>query len=458
MWSSVSFPQGIVNGAAWYAITGGMQDWNYRYEGCFDLTIELSDYQWPDPPAAQLPTYWSQNRESMLAYMEWVLSGVRGIVRDAQTGQPVRAAVRVEGFHHLVFSDPGVGDYHRILQPGNYALWFYAPGYQPQRIPSVAVGGGTATRVDVALQPVNPRFAAKINFQPASATIPSGFVTDSGAAFGPRIGNLSYGWETTLPAANLLERKAGRSQDLRYDTLCQMQAGGSHTWEISVPNGPYSVFLMAGDPSYITGTYRIAAEGVLAVDGAPNSADRWVESIARVVITDGRLTLANAAGAVSNRLASVEISAVEPVTMDEWRALYFGTTVNSGPAADGADPDSDSIPNLLEYALGLDPSVPDSTAQLTPVMIQTNGAAWFGCSFLRNTNASDLELSVQVANDLGTGGWTSLATRTNASGWFGPGVVGEVPASSGCARVTIMEPQPIDPIANRFICLRVRRL
>jgi hypothetical protein len=258
--------------------------------------------------------------------------------------------------------------------------------------------------------------------------------------------------------ANLLERKAGRSQDLRYDTLCQMQAGGSHTWEISLPNGPYSVFLMAGDPSYVAGTYRIAAEGLLALDGAPNSADRWVETITRVVVTDGRLTLANATGAVSNRLASVEISAVEPAIMDEWRALYFGTTVNSGLAADGADPDGDGIANLLEYALGLDPTVPDSMAQSAPVMIQTNGVAWFGCSFVRNTNASDLELSVQVANDLGSTTWTSLATRTNASGWFGPGAAGEVPGSVNCVRVTVMEPQPLDQAANRFIRLRVRRL
>jgi hypothetical protein len=154
----------------------------------------------------------------------------------------------------------------------------------------------------------------------------------------------------------------------------------------------------------------------------------------------------------------VEISAVEPVTMDEWRALNFGTTVNSGPAADGADPDNDGIPNLLEYALGLDPAVPDSNTQLTPVMIQTNGVAWFGCSFLRNTNASDLELSVQVANDVGSGGWTSLATRTNAVGWFGPGAAGEVPDSANCVRVTVMESQPVDPAANRFIRLRVRRL
>ena len=458
MFSSLSFPQGIVNGAAWYVVAGGMQDWNYRYEGCFDLTIELADYQWPDPPASQLPTYWSQNRESMLSYMEWALRGVRGVIRDAVTGQPVRAAVRVEGFHHLVFSDPAVGDYHRILLPGTYNVWFYAPGYVPQRITNVVVGAGAAARMDIALQPVSARFSAKVNFQPAAAAVPSGFIADSGAAFGPRAGGYTYGWETSLVAGNLLERGLGRSQDLRYDTLCQMQGGGSHTWEIAVPDGPYSVALMTGDPSYVTGTYRITAEDLLALDGVPNSADRWVESIARVVVTDGRLTLANAAGAVSNRLASVEISAVEPVTMDEWRALNFSTTVNSGPAADGADPDGDGIPNLLEYALGLNPGVPDPNTQLTPVMIQTNGVAWFGCSFLRNTNASDLELSVQVANDVGSAAWTSLSTRTNTAGWFGLGVAGEVPGPANCVRVTVMEAQPVDQAANRFIRLRVRRL
>ena len=457
MWTSPYFAQGIVNGAAWYAISGGMQDWNYRYDGCFDVTIELADYQWPNPPASQLPAYWSQNQESMLAYLEWVLRGVRGIVRDAQTAQPVAGAVRVEGYPHLVFTDPDIGDYHRILLPGTYTLWVYAPGYIPQRIPDVVVGSGDATRLDIALQPVSPRFAAKINFQPAGAAVPTGFRPDSGAAFGDRGDGYSYGWETTLAGGAMIQREAGRSQDLRYDTLCQMQAGGDHTWEIAVPNGPYSVLLAAGDPAYTNGVYRIAAENVLLLDGIPSSSNRWVEGLGTVVVTDGRLTVSSGAGASSNRLAYLEISALEPTRIEQWRAVYFGTTNNSGRAADDADPDGDGIVNLLEYGFGLDPTDADAGSQLTPVVIHTNNADWFGCSFRRNTNATDLTFHVETASVLSPQAWFDMASCTNGIGWTGPGQTWERTALPGSVAVTVLETQPMLAGTNRFMRLLVTR-
>jgi hypothetical protein len=457
MWNSASFPNGIVNGAAWYVVIGGMQDWNYRYQGGFHVTIELSNSQWPNPPASQLPTYWSQNRESMLSYLEWVLRGVRGVLRDAQTGQPLSGAVLVEGYHHLVLSDPAVGDYHRLLLPGTYNLWFSAPGYEPQRVPNMVVGVGAATRLDVALRPVSTRFAAKINFAPATAAVPTGFLVDSGAGFGARGGGYSYGWETPLPSGYLLERKAARSQDLRYDTLCQMQAGGNHTWEIAVPNGPYSVHLAAGDPAFSTGMYRISAENVLLLDGAPSASNWWVEALGTVVVTDGRLTLTSAAGATSNRLAYVEISAVEPTNIAQWRARFFGTTNNTGAAADNADLDGDGLPNLLEYALGLDPTLADAGPQFAPVLVHTNNADWFGGSFLRNTNATDLAFRVQASASLPAPAWSDIAAWTNGPGWTGPGLAWETSAASNRAAVTVLDAQPFLTGTNRFLRLSVTR-
>jgi hypothetical protein len=457
MWNSPSFANGIVNGAAWYSVSGGLQDWSYRYGGILDVTIELANYQWPDPPASQLATYWSQNRESMLSYLEWCLRGVRGVLRDAQTGQPVRGTVRVEGFHHLVFSDAVAGDYHRLLLPGTYTVWCYAPGYVPQRLTNVTVGAGAATRLDVALQPVSPRFAAKVNFQPAAASIPAGFVVDAGAAFGVRAGGYTYGWDTALPAGNVVERRAARSQDLRYDTCAQMQAGGGHTWEIAVPNGPYSVLVAAGDPSYANGYYRIQAEEVVLIDAAPVAADRWLEGLGTVVVTDGRLTLSNAPGAVSNRLAFVEISAREPITIDQWRAVFFGTTNNIGLAADTADPDHDGLLNLLEYALNTNPNIADAGPALSAVVRHLIGADWLEVSFARNTNATDLVMSVQMSETLPAAQWSTLTACTNGNSWTGAAPVAETPSAPGQVRVTVRDPQPVTGTGNRFYRVTVAK-
>lgn len=43
--------------------------------------------------------------------------------------------------------------------------------------------------------------------------------------------------------------------------------------------------------------------------------------------------------------------------LQTWRVGYFGTTENSGDAAHTADPDGDGFNNLLEYALGSNPTV-----------------------------------------------------------------------------------------------------
>ena len=145
--ASWQFPGGITNGCAWYSMTGGMQDWLYRYLGCMDLTIELSKRKWPD--AATLPQYWADNGAAMLALLEAVHLGVRGCVYDRRDDRPLSAQILVDGNPQPVFTDPDAGDYHRLLLPGQYALTVSAPGYIPYRVTGVNVTQENAVRADV---------------------------------------------------------------------------------------------------------------------------------------------------------------------------------------------------------------------------------------------------------------------------------------------------------------------
>ncbi len=156
---------------------------------------------------------------------------------------------------------------------------------------------------------LTPRFSATVNFQPAGAAVPVGYRADTGAVFGPRGSGLSYGWNADN-RANARDRNAAASPDQRYDTLNHMQKpGGATRWDLAVPNGRYTVHVVAGDPVALDSTFRISVEGRLAVSGTPTGAARWLEGTVSVIVTDGRLTVANAAGAVNNKLNYIDVIA-----------------------------------------------------------------------------------------------------------------------------------------------------
>lgn len=113
------FVNGTTNGAAWYYLAGGMQDYNYVWNGVMELTLELSCCKYP--PGNQLPELWEDNRLAMIRYINEAHRGVRGIVRD-QSGSPItNAGVRIKDRNFGSKTTP-LGEYWRILMPGDYIL------------------------------------------------------------------------------------------------------------------------------------------------------------------------------------------------------------------------------------------------------------------------------------------------------------------------------------------------
>jgi len=149
MYASPAFPQGITNGSAWYSITGGMMDWNYRFLGCPEVTLELSTIKRPN--SSSLPQFWIDNRDAMFAYVETAHMGIRGVVLERNTGEALWSKVLVSGRDQPVFSSPEMGNYHRLLLPGLYSLAFEATGYITYYKDDITVAAGPATRVNVTL-------------------------------------------------------------------------------------------------------------------------------------------------------------------------------------------------------------------------------------------------------------------------------------------------------------------
>ncbi|KAM4700786.1 carboxypeptidase D isoform 2-T2 [Discoglossus pictus] len=166
------FPGGITNGAKWYDVKGGMQDYNYIWGNCFEVTFELSCCKYP--LASQLAKEWDNNRESLIKFIEMVHIGAKGYVKDSISLKGLlNATISVQGIDHDVTTGK-LGNFQRLLAPGMYNITASATGYSPQTIFNVEVKEGPATLLEFALNPtvviMSPDNAPKTTTTPESTT------------------------------------------------------------------------------------------------------------------------------------------------------------------------------------------------------------------------------------------------------------------------------------------------
>uniref|UniRef100_A0A8C8SCC2 Carboxypeptidase D n=1 Tax=Pelusios castaneus TaxID=367368 RepID=A0A8C8SCC2_9SAUR len=165
-----TFKDGITNGAHWYDVEGGMQDYNYVWADCFEITLELSCCKYP--LVSELEREWENNRESLLTFIEKVHMGVKGFVRDSVTGSGLEnATIAVAGIAHNITTGR-FGDYHRLLVPGTYNITAAVRGYVPMTVENIEVKEGAATGVDFSLQPTITGPVPDAT-QTAAATVPA---------------------------------------------------------------------------------------------------------------------------------------------------------------------------------------------------------------------------------------------------------------------------------------------
>ena len=153
------FPEGITNGADWYVLYGGMQDWNYLNTNDMELTMEISNEKYPSD--TRLAQFWKDNRESLYSYMEKIHVGVSGIITSAATKQPITGVVVsvqrkakngvVVSIHHDIRSTGG-GRYYRVLAPGTYTVKYSAPGHHTEHLNNILVVESSPVTCNVELR------------------------------------------------------------------------------------------------------------------------------------------------------------------------------------------------------------------------------------------------------------------------------------------------------------------
>lgn len=138
------FPDGITNGADWYSVTGGMQDWSYLHGGTYEITIEVGCFKFPKPE--ELSSLWMDNREALIKFIEQSHIGIKGFVKSS-IGTPIpHAAISINNIQHVTYTGKS-GDYYRLLLPGKYNVTVSAKNYEPQTAEIVVPDTGSRSLV-----------------------------------------------------------------------------------------------------------------------------------------------------------------------------------------------------------------------------------------------------------------------------------------------------------------------
>ena len=154
-------------------------------------------------------------------------------------------------------------------------------------------------------------------------------------------------------------------------------------------------------------------------------------------------------------LQPTSVLTINKTPVNAWKFAQFGTNANNAAVAgDLADPDGDGLVNLMEYALGTNPNITNSTSFTASV-----AASQLQLHFTRNTSASDLVYNVQSSINLT--GWSNVLTYATAS-WVtnvaGFGVSESAPSGTTPNQfVNVTAATSISGRTNLFFRLEVNR-
>ena len=236
---------GITNGAQWYMIGGGRQDYMNYYHKCREVTIECSDTKCPS--GSLLPNFWNINKNSIFAYMNQCLYGIHGVVTDMNTGAPLSATISISNHdndYSVVESQMPAGDFHRPIKGGTYNVVVTANGYYPFQ-QTVTVADGQTVVLNVALEPGEGLIA---DFNVSSTNVANGGVVNfTDASWGIGINSWSWEFEGAEPSTSSVQNPQG----IRYSE-----------------NGVFGVRLTVTNENGLTDTKY--AEGLISVMNSVN--------------------------------------------------------------------------------------------------------------------------------------------------------------------------------------------
>ncbi len=167
---------------------------------------------------------------------------------------------------------------------------------------------------------------------------------------------------------------------------------------------------------------RINADGSLdptfAGGGAINYQHDGINTLGHAIALapDGGIVIAGATGPGSAKdflIMRLQNGTAPPITLADWRQQHFGSPDDTGSGANDADLDHDGVPNLVEFAFGLDPNRPDAPGLPQPLL----GDGAFGVSFAvpAGIDASEIVYGAEWSTRLTEGSWSAITDTGSVS-------------------------------------------
>ncbi len=274
---------------------------------------------------------------------------------------------------------------------------------------SVTVDDGKGTtvvsNVNVSVTTATTSSALKINFQPASAIVPAGYLADSGAVYAARGNGQSYGWDIDLSAQT---SKRNLNSDPRLDTAV-FTWNTTRSWSCALANGNYLVTLASGDAQWYHGQNWVELQGAVVINNVASAPNQFlVLSNVPVTVSNGKLTVRIGNGSWETALNYVDITPVSggnqpPLITTAASATPNAVTVGQNVAFSVAasDPNGDAL--SYSWALGDGATASGSTT--------SHAFAAIG-NFTATVTVSD-----------GKGGMATSSTAVTVTSPIQPGVV-----------------------------------
>jgi len=129
---------------------------------------------------------------------------------------------------------------------------------------------------------------------------------------------------------------------------------------------------------------------------------------------------------------------------ENWVSTNWLPATSADIAGPAADPDSDQVVNVMEYALGLDPNAQSTNGFPSASLVTTNGQTYGALTFTRVKAALDLVYEPSARTTLTAGAWTVL---TNVMTVVDHGTT---------ETVIVRDDEPVGAHAARFLQLRIK--